>query len=92
MTRKMWQTIVREILAVGLSLERLAQELGVSLDSVERMQKGETAQPRYTIVAKLFVFHMLYRPDRYGQSPLKREWLLEQGWDPEGKMLNDTED
>lgn len=88
MTRKMWQGIVQEILAAGVSVECLAQQLEVSIDSVDRMQKGQTAHPRYNVVAKLFVFHMLYRPDRYGQPPLRHEWLLEQGWDPTGTKTN----
>ncbi len=79
-TCKMWQTLIAEILEVrGMNLEILAQDLEVFLDTLRRISKGETAYPRAHLARGLFVMHMIYRPDRYGQTPLDREWLREQG-------------
>ena len=70
----MWKQLVDEILVVeGYSERRLANELVVSRDTVRRMRRGKTMNPRYNIGAKLFAVHLLRRPDRYGQQPVAEE-------------------
>lgn len=78
---KMWQALLVEILAVPkMSLEILAQDLEVSLDTLRRMSKGKTAYPHASLARGLFVNHMIYCPDRYGQQALNKQSLRELGW------------
>ncbi len=78
---EVWRKLSSDILATkNMTKWRLSKELEISIDSLERMQRGLTAQPRYPVLTRLFVLHMMYCPQAYGQRPLLREWVVKQGW------------
>ncbi len=68
---RMWKELISDILQVeGYTVERIAQTLDISRDTIQRMMREGTMEPRYVIAARLFALHLILRPDRYGQLPI----------------------
>ncbi len=58
--------IVEDILLTkGYSLERLAEEMGVTEKTIRRLLLRSTRTPRFETSFRLFYLHFRLRPDRY---------------------------
>ncbi len=66
----MWKKLISEILqSEDYTIERIAEDVGVTGSCIHRIIDGRTKQPSYRIGTRLLVLHMRVRRDCYGQLP-----------------------
>lgn len=61
-----WSNIIAELQASGLTLERIAEEMGVSVRQVSNWKSG--SEPKGMTAVSLHLFHMKHRTAIHGSG------------------------